>query len=467
MLSFLIGKITCFRSEGQLESLDCISKYILEVEIRLSDIKSLSSFGSSLLPFWVHCENQLRQLESFINGEVCKIAKSASIGKAEGTDVSSFGREDKLQGSSEPESEADGTGNNVFSSTENSVVSTSLDIVTVNDPDAKASTVNDEHIILSRSTIERASGEQKSGAACDELKGGEDVDMDVDMEVDDTDTAGITATADESENKESALPEQLILSNPPAMHMSIVSDDAFTVPPPPDEEWIPPPPPDNEQVPPPPPDEPPEPLYPPTHSYPETGQPPSYTEQYNLSYAGSSYDYYGHAIGEVPSGNFYGHVEGCQVAVPQASIYYGAVPTTYPEASQVIVNPVEPVVYYATQDGTLPPVPVVGSVEAPQSHTEVASRSYDNLAPDQIKFVGPTVEAGLNSLSTANDDKSAGGGETGRASVDAPSSTPIIEASASATSPVKESVSLLQSNASNAVSVASTSAVTKAQSKGK
>ncbi|KAF3453268.1 hypothetical protein FNV43_RR03708 [Rhamnella rubrinervis] len=459
-------------SEGQLESLDCISKYILEVEIRLSDIKSLSPFGSSLLPFWVHSENQLKQLESFINDEVCKIAKSAQINEVEATDVSLFRGEDKLWGNPRHVSEADGTGNNVFSSPENSPVSASVDMVTIipKDPDVKASTVNDEHVPSFGSPtrdIERVSGEQFSGAAChDELKAGEDadMDMDVDMEVEDANSTGITAIADESAAKEFALPQQVIHPNPPATHTSTVSDDAFTVPPPPDEEWIPPPPPDNEQVPPPPPDEPPEPLYPPPQSYPETGQPPSYAEQYNLSYANSGYEYYGHAVTEVPSGNFYGQVEGCQVAIPQAPIYYGAVPTTYTETAQVIVNSVEPVAYNYIQDGSLPPAPIVNSVEAPQIHTQVAPLSYDTLASDRIKFGGSSIGAGLNSLSTENDDKSAVGGETDGSSADALSGTPTIQASA--TISVKESVPLLQTNAvSVAATVASTSAITKGQSK--
>ena len=68
-------------------------------------------------------------------------------------------------------------------------------------------------------------------------------------------------------------------------------------------------------------------------------------------------------------------------------------------------------------------------------------------------------------MSTANDDKSAVGGETDRLSVDSLSGTPAIQASA--TISVKESVPLLQTNAiSVAATVASTSAITKGQSKG-
>lgn len=462
----------CFRSKGQLESSDCISKYILEVEIRLSDIKSLLSFGSLLLPFWVHSENQLKYLESFINDEACKIANSAQIDKVETNDISLLREEEKLYGSSRHESEVDGTGNNVFFSTsENSNVSTtSVDMVIVipKDPDAKASAANYEHVssLGSPTTkIEMLSSEQVSGAACPyESKVGEDVDMDVDMEVEDANSAGNADTADVTGAKEFSPPEQPNHPNPPAAHTSTVIDDSFPVPPP-DEEWIPPPPPDNEQVPPPPPDDPPEPLYPPSQSYPATGQPP-YVEQYNLSYPNSGYEYYGHAVAEVPSGNFYGHANGCQVAIPQAPIYYGAVPHTYTETAQAIVNHAEPVPYYEIQDGTLRPAPIVSSVEAPQFHTQAAPVSYDTFAPEQSGFVGSSVEAGHNSLSTTGDDNSAVGGETERAPMDVLSSTATIQASATVS--MKESVPVQQSNAgSSAATVTGTSTVTKLHSKGK
>lgn len=46
---------------------DQISKYVLELEIRLADIRSLACNGLSLLPFWVHSERKIKLLDSEIN----------------------------------------------------------------------------------------------------------------------------------------------------------------------------------------------------------------------------------------------------------------------------------------------------------------------------------------------------------------------------------------------------------------
>ncbi|XP_015880716.3 uncharacterized protein LOC107416703 isoform X1 [Ziziphus jujuba] len=461
---FLLERLKSLKgSKARPESLDCISKYILEVEIRLADIKSLLLFGSSLLPFWVHSEKQLKILESLIKDEASKIANAAQIDKVEANDISLFREEDKLQRSSRHESQVDGTGNNVsFSTLENSHVSTtSADIVTVipKDPDANASSANCELVSSLGSptkNIERFSSEQVRGDGCPyESKAGEDVDMDVDMEVEDANSAGNEAIGDVSGAKEFSQPKQPNHPNPPVANTSIVVDDAFPAPPPQDEEWIPPPPPDNELVPPPPPDDPPEPLYHLSQSYPATGQ-PSYAEQYNMSYPNTGYEYYGHSVVELPSGSFYGHADGSQVAIPQAPIYYGAVPNTYTETAQVIVNPADPVPYYEMQDGTLPPAPVVSCVEAPRFHTEAA--------PVSSGFVVSFVEAGQNSLSTTSGDNSTVGGDTERATMDVLSSTATIQASATVST--KEAVPVLQNNAgSSAATVAGTSAVTKVQSK--
>ncbi|KAM0063710.1 putative WW domain-containing protein [Helianthus debilis subsp. tardiflorus] len=60
---------------------DQISKLKFELDIRLADIKSLVPYGSSLLPFWLHSENQLKNLESSINNEVLKHLQRTSSGE--------------------------------------------------------------------------------------------------------------------------------------------------------------------------------------------------------------------------------------------------------------------------------------------------------------------------------------------------------------------------------------------------
>ncbi|XP_023728363.1 uncharacterized protein LOC111876068 isoform X1 [Lactuca sativa] len=53
-----------------------ISKLMIELDVRLADIKSLVPYGSSLLPFWLHSENHLRKLESAINNEIQEHSQS-------------------------------------------------------------------------------------------------------------------------------------------------------------------------------------------------------------------------------------------------------------------------------------------------------------------------------------------------------------------------------------------------------
>ncbi|PON86351.1 WW domain containing protein [Trema orientale] len=428
-------------SDGQLQSLDRISKYIIELEIRLSDIKSLSSFGSSLHQFWVHSERQLKQLEDSINAEFSDVGKRTHV-------------DDKIQESTNHKSEAGEIGNRVYS--ENSDVSTIVNTSTIFPKDLDATdAIPNMHV---------NAGEQVNGTACSDelnpkqgLHAAEDVDMDVDMEVDDASSAGNTTIADASGAQEFAVLAQSIQPIQPAEYTSVVSDEVFTVPPLPDEEWIPPPPPDNEQIPPPPPDEPLEPVYPPPPSYPETGPPPPYAEQFNLSYQNSGFEYYGHAATEVPSSNFYGH----------APVYYGAVPNTYTETPQITANPITAVAYYELQDAIVPPAPGVSSAESSQLNVEPAPVCYETFVSDHIGPVHSLVEAGGNTLPPANDSSSSAvGGETDRASLEVLSTTATVQAPAIVSA--KESVSLPSTTAASATSAVSASSMaTKKVTRGK
>ncbi|XP_030929359.1 uncharacterized protein LOC115955387 isoform X2 [Quercus lobata] len=481
----LLERLKSFQgSNDHLQGQDLISKYIWEIEIRLSDLKSLSSYGSSLLPFWVHSEKQLKRLESAINDEIYKIAVSAHMEATEATHVSTFSGKDKLPESMGYDSEADGTENkNVLSTSEQSDVAPYVDASTGDqkDPCDKVPFVDAEHVSSFGSpTRGLGSGaevsEQVNGAQLGDesthkhgFNAAEDVDMDVDMEVEDATSSGNTNTVLALNPVDFAPPEHLI-QNPPAEIPSLISEDGFTVPPPPDDEWIPPPPPDNEHIPPPPPDnehipppppdEPPEPSYPPLPSYTETRQPISYTDQYNLLYPDSSFEYHGHTVAQVPSSSLYGQAEGSQVAVSHAPIYYDTVPTTYSDTA-VIVNSVEPVAYYQFQDGTVPSVPVgSGGVEATLFQSVSAPVSYDTLPSEQIVSVDPFMEVGHNSSLNLNVNSSAIGGETetNKASIEVPSTSATIQAPA--TTSVKESVSVPPTD-----TVAATSVGNKVQSK--
>ncbi|XP_062078974.1 uncharacterized protein LOC133783376 isoform X2 [Humulus lupulus] len=426
----LIEKLKSIKgSDGQMQSLDRISKYILEVEIRLSDFKALSSFGSSLHHFWVHSDRRLKQLEDSISVELSNIGSNTQI-------------DDKIQESSE----ADKTEKRRLSP-ETFDVSTMVTTSTISSKDHDATNA------ITCLHVTTPTGEQVNGAACPEelnskqgLLAAEEVDMDVDMEVDDA-SACNTAIVDASGVKESAL-QSVQQPIQPAGYTSLVPDDVFIVPPPPDEEWIPPPPPDNEQIPPPPPDEPPEAIYPPPPSYPETGPPP-YAEQYNISYPNSSFEYYGHAATEVPSNNFYG----------QAPVYYDAVPNTYTETPQI------PAVAYYDYDSSVPPAPGVSSVESSQLHREPAPISYGTVVSNLVGSVHSLVEADGNSLPSANgSNSSAVVGEIDRAPLEVQSTAATIQVPSIVSAKESDSVPPVEAvPATTAVSTVTTA--TKAQAK--
>ncbi|KAK3200150.1 hypothetical protein Dsin_023565 [Dipteronia sinensis] len=468
----------CLRSKGHLQGHDWTAKYVSEVEIRLSDIKSLLSYGSSLLPFWLHSERQLKQLEGAIDKEIYQIAKS-QVDEVMATHMSSCIEEEKSPELGQ-EPQGDESQNNAILSA--SIISnvpstTDTPMVVPNDlhNEASALAVQAENLASDESPTEHLEsgsivGEQVNGASFpesiskpvfhDEEDVDMDVDMDVDVEVEDAIPAGDTSIGDASGANVFAPQEHLCQPNPPAEYSSLPPEDPLFVPPPPGEEWIPPPPPDNEQVPPPPPDEPPEPSYASTAPYIESGQPLPYTEQYNISYPNSGFTYYGHTIAEVPSSNFYVHADGSQVDVPHASIYYGAVPNMYNGTAPVMVNHIESLAYYGHQDGTIPSVPGVENVESSQNYTESGLASESNHASGRIGSVDALPEAGA----TLKADVSAVGGETDMGSQAVPSTSETAEAPASTS--VKESVSTLSSTAiASAAAIATTSSTAKAQSK--
>lgn len=196
----------------------------------------------------------------------------------------------------------------------------------------------------------------------------EEVDMDVDMEVEDTEPSSSLTVCDALH----APPDGPSLSAQQTKLESSIVEQTPSIPPPPDEDWIPPPPPDNEPFPPPPPDEP----LDHTHTLPsdmESVQP----FPYNLAYPGSTFDYYGQTNPEVAS-SLYATSDG-QVAVTHHPLYY-QIPTTYGVAP-VGINHVDPSAYYGHQDGALQPVSVVSATE---SSGLPVIRGHENVAPDAI-----------------------------------------------------------------------------------
>ncbi|XP_061362230.1 uncharacterized protein LOC133305978 isoform X2 [Gastrolobium bilobum] len=409
------------KSKGNLQGLDSLLNYILEIEIRLSDFRSLASYGSSLLPFWMHSDRKMKLLESLINDDLLQTAKSAH---------------DDVEGKHSPVSEGLGEQQNgmghefeVDHNVNNGIFHTSE---VSNGSQADASTVvlkdinNAQHVLPSNSagihmetgvevnTQVEATINPEESTHKDGYNVGEDIDMDVDMEVEDMNSSGNTTVMDVSVAKGFVQTDQTAQLNPLPDYHSLMPDDEFVVPPPPDDEWIPPPPPDNEQVPPPPPPEndqvppppPGDPLasYHGLPSYTEPGQSLSYA-QYSLPYPGASSEYYGQPAAEVTNSNIYG-----QIAMPPAQLYYSAVPNIYSENSQLMVNPTDPVAYYEIQDGagskSIPAINVNdsgGVGEADRASSDVPSTSFSIHAPatvsvdDGVSLPLATAEAAAGS----------------------------------------------------------------------
>ncbi|XP_010542502.1 PREDICTED: formin-binding protein 4 isoform X2 [Tarenaya hassleriana] len=373
------------KSHGSLPGNERIAKYILEVEIRCSDIKALSSDASSLLLFWLHTEKQLNQLEESINNEIYELAKSAVMDDIAAIDRNSLEEKEKSVDSTGSELEDSGiegerahpgkapnrdelAGENVGSHYGRDSV--------------RESDVTDSNEMFEKTCLPVV----------------EDDDLDVDMEVEEF-VPPFEAPGGE------------ILGQ---TEQTNLHTDA-TGPPPPGEEWTPPPPPpDSEEVPPPPP--PPDTdneLIPPPP--PDDGQVPpapadklqglsymscqSYAQQsathYDLSYPGSNYQYYGNVVAQTPDNLLYGPVDGSQVSLPQSSFYYGTVSTTSFESAPGTTNGVE--TYYSFKEGIAPLFPVISSVESSLHHTGVNSINHS------VVNVQPTdASAVLETSSTAN-----------------------------------------------------------------
>ncbi|XP_027334860.1 uncharacterized protein LOC113849278 isoform X2 [Abrus precatorius] len=358
------------KSNGNLQVKDSFSKYMLEIEIRLSDFRSLASHGSSLHPFWVHSDGKIKVLESLINDDLLQPAnivhnevENKHVPVSEGLGEQQNGTRNELD--VDPN---ENKGSLLTSDVSDGSQAGASALVLLEDINNKIST-NAQHVPLSDSpgskmqtgevnTQVEATINPEESTHQHGYNVGEDVDMDVDMEVEDMNSSGNTPLTDGSVAKDFVQTGQMVHLNPPVDYHSVLREDEFVVPPPPDDEWIPPPPPDNEQVPPPPPPDndqvppppgdPLAPSYTALPSYTETGQPFSYA-QYTVSYPGASADYYGQTAAEVPSSNIYGHI-----AMPPAQLYYNsAVPNMYSENAQVMINPTDPVSYYELQDGAV------------------------------------------------------------------------------------------------------------------
>ncbi|KAG1363779.1 histone acetyltransferase KAT6A [Cocos nucifera] len=408
-----------------------------EIEIRISDCKALSSYGSSLLPFWWHTETQLKQLESaIVKGESSCLVQSKHDSKVETEQNPSWKEECSVLHRIETGSDLVER-NSTSGDAENNCSSLSNDVVKVQNEASNCmpETENVRIIGISSGSVTHSMGSEKAAEIL-EPKGdlhAEDVDMDVEMEVDEETVAGQTVAEALSSAECPAPTEQIIQSNSSALECPSVPLDDSSIPPPPDEEWIPPPPPDSEPVPPPPPEEPPAPApCPPTYD----NTIPPYQDQYNLAYTLPTYEYYAPVASEVTNANYYAQADGSHVAQPQPPSYYepAAIASAFPEVA-ADVNPAEPIAYYGLSSGAVPHAPVVSNTGS-GFYVESAPVSYHSAvtAADYTRSVGSVVDSERTSLPQVKpaSDMCAVTSETETASVQADSIASTVQAAGTA-----------------------------------
>ncbi|CAH9108058.1 unnamed protein product [Cuscuta europaea] len=361
-------------SQKSSQGYDQISNYMVEVDIRLADIRSLACNGLSLLPFWVHSEKRLKLLQAAID-EISVLSNSLSSCEANALHTSHHETTD--------ETEANENGKISIHHSCREFYAAEY----ARSPESR----KDAHVEASNGVVTTNSGSNSyeegefvEHAAHEELSTktvhpGEEVDMDVDMEVEDVPPCDSTI-ANSSLGQNCLAHEkdvaQVLPSNEGSSFMELAS---IVPPPPPDDDWVPPPPPDDEPIPPPPPDEPPE----ATFSHPsdlQSVQPFPYA----VSYPVSGYGFYGQM--DNATSNLYSHAGG-QVAVSHQHLYYEAVANAY-SSDPMEANIVNPGAYYGFQGGSEHYVPV--SVAADSSLHP--SGSINEALPGPSGSLGTHIE---------------------------------------------------------------------------
>ncbi|XP_047071253.1 formin-binding protein 4 isoform X1 [Lolium rigidum] len=303
------------RPHVAIDSIELIKR---EIEMRISDCNALSSYGSSLLPLWLHAEVHLKHLELSVS--MFEASYTTKPGYLETADA-------EYKAPNEAEVMAD----------EN---------VKVEEP-------------CSTSLVQNP--QEGAAAVVSKVESESDEDMDVEMEVDEesVEEQGGPASVPNEEHPSS---EQVRSPTLPSLDDSAPppQDDGITPPPPPpEEEWIPPPPPENEQAPPPPP-EPEEPVV----SYAQADTlPQPYVDQANLGYMLPGVAYYPAVGSDGTNANYYMQVSESHILQSQQHSYYAPVSTSS------IPIPVD-----AT---SVPPVPgsYYGYPSVTMAATEVAAES--------------------------------------------------------------------------------------------
>ncbi|PUZ61042.1 hypothetical protein GQ55_4G238000 [Panicum hallii var. hallii] len=280
------------RLHGSNEGLELLRR---EIEIRISDCNALSSYGSSLLPLWLHAEVHLKQLDS----SVSKLEMSYRV-DTEPRDSKTEVAEHKAP------NEAD-----MLAPSNGEALKSEL----------SAGITIDENVKIEKpaSTSSAQSSQDKDApAVTSKVESDNDEDMDVEMEVDE-DSVEEQVHCSSVPNKEHPPSEQVSSADLPPLEGPTPPEDNDVPPPPPEEEWIPPPPPDNEPAPPAPPEEPAA-----SYIHADTISQP-YIAQANVGYTLSGMEYYATVGTEGTHASYYMQVTEPHLLQAQQHSYYAPV----------------------------------------------------------------------------------------------------------------------------------------------
>jgi hypothetical protein len=341
------------RPHVAVDSLELIKR---EIEIRISDCNALSSYGSSLLPLWLHAEVHLKQLELSVSGYEASYATKP--GYPEAVDA-----EYKVPNEAEVVAPSN-------------VDHLKFDVSTVGTVDAD--------VKVEEPCSTSAQNPQGATVITSRVESDIDEDMDVEMEVDDEsveEQGGSTSML----NKEHPSSEQVGSPTLSSLEDSAPpqDNDIPPPPPPPEEEWIPPPPPENEPAPPPPPG-----TEEPVVSYAQADTlPQPYVDQPNLGYMVPGVEYYPAAGTDGTNADYYMQPSESHILQSQQHSYYA------PVSASGMPIPVD-----AT---SIPPVPVsyYGYPSVAMAATNVAAESSGYYASSTSVISSGALDSKASSAS--------------------------------------------------------------------
>jgi formin-binding protein 4 len=399
MLRKLIYFFVLCRLHGSVEGLELIRR---ETGIRISDCNALSSYGSSLLPLWLHADVHLKQLDSSISKLETSNCKDTEP-RCSKTEVTEH------KGPNDVDITAASNGDDLkYEASAGVTIGENVKI---------------EEVIPTSSA--QSSHDKDAEAVASKVETDSDEIMDVEMEVDEDDIE--EQVNSNSVIKECPISEQVSSPSLQSSRGPVPPVDNDAPPPPPEEEWIPPPPPDSEPAslplppdsepaPPPPPEE-------PVASYVHPGAiPQPYIGQANVGYTIAGMEYYAAVGTEGTNATYYVQASEPHILQSQQHSYYA------PLSASGISFPVDGTSYAPESYYTYASVPMAaGAIAAEHSGyytssiSAISSSAVDtksstslvsansNLDPISVSDKVISKDAGVPSLSQAVVETSAAG----------------------------------------------------------